>query len=94
MVRGAPRPAELLYGQRMSARLAVFCPAASEHLRIAARAQHLERWKLPRPQFVAHLHDVSSPAANLDIQRYCAPGQRSTRCGCSSPLLFAFLLGL
>ena len=38
MVRGAPRPAELLYGQRMSARLVVFCPAASEHLRIAARA--------------------------------------------------------
>jgi hypothetical protein len=48
MVGGTPRPAELLYGQRMSARLAVFCQAASEHLRIAARAQHLERWKLPR----------------------------------------------
>lgn len=51
MVRGASRPAELLYGQRMSARLAVFCPAASEHLRIAARAQHLERWKLPRSAY-------------------------------------------
>ena len=51
MVRGAPRPAELLYGQRMSARLAVFCPAASEHLRIAVRAQHLERWKLPRSAY-------------------------------------------
>lgn len=51
MVRGEPRPAELLYGQRMSARLAVFCPAASEHLRIAARAQHLERWRLPRSAY-------------------------------------------
>ncbi len=51
MVRGALRPAELLYGQRMSARLAVFCPAASEHLRIAVRAQHLERWKLPRSAY-------------------------------------------
>ncbi len=51
MVRGAPRPAELLYGQRMSARLVVFIPAASEHLRIAARAQHLERWKLPRSTY-------------------------------------------
>jgi len=51
MVRGAPRPAELLYGQRMSARLAVFYQAASEHLRIAARAQHLERWKLPRSAY-------------------------------------------
>ncbi len=51
MVRGALRPAELLYGQRMSAQLAVFCPAASEHLLIAARAQHLERWKLPRSAY-------------------------------------------
>ncbi len=51
MVRGASRPAELLYGQRMSARLAVFYQAASEHLRIAARAQHLERWKLPRSTY-------------------------------------------
>ena len=50
-VAAAPRPAELLYGQRMSARLAVFCLAASEHLRIAARAQHLERWKLPRSAY-------------------------------------------
>ena len=48
---GAARPAELVYGQRMSARLAVFYPAASEQLRIAARAQHLERWKLPRSAY-------------------------------------------
>ncbi len=51
MVGGTSRSAELLYGQRMSARLAVFCQAASEHLRIAARAQHLERWKLPRSAY-------------------------------------------
>ncbi len=51
MVGGTPRPAELLYGQRMSAQLAVFYQAASEHLRIAARAQHLERWKLPRSAY-------------------------------------------
>lgn len=50
-VAAVPRPAELLYGQRMSARLAVFRPAASEHLRIAARAQHLERWTLPRSAY-------------------------------------------
>lgn len=51
MIEGTPQPVELLYGQRMSARLAAFCPAASEHLRIAARAQHLERWKLPRSAY-------------------------------------------
>jgi len=48
---GSTGPAELIYGQRMSARLAEFRPAASELLRIAARAQHLERWKLPRSDY-------------------------------------------
>lgn len=43
--------AELLYGQRMSAFLDQFMPEASEHLKIACRAQHLERWKLPRSDY-------------------------------------------
>ena len=45
------RPAALLYGWRMSAELVSFCPDASEHLRIAARAQHIERWTLPRADY-------------------------------------------
>ena len=47
----AGRPAELLYGERMSAELARLDPDASEHLRIAARGQHVERWKLLRTEF-------------------------------------------
>jgi Domain of unknown function (DUF4202) len=42
------QPAALLYGQRMSAELARLCPQASEPLQIAARGQHIERWKLRR----------------------------------------------
>lgn len=42
------QPAELLYGRRMSEVLAEFAPAASVHLRIAARGQHVERWTRPR----------------------------------------------
>jgi hypothetical protein len=45
------RPAALLYGERMSAELARLDPAASEHLRIAVRGQHIERWKLPRDAY-------------------------------------------
>lgn len=41
----------LVYGQRMSARLALFEPHASEALQIAARAQHIERWVLPRDSY-------------------------------------------
>ncbi|MEO3427412.1 DUF4202 domain-containing protein [Pelagibius sp. CAU 1746] len=41
-------PAALLYGQRMSSELSRVCPQASELLQIAARGQHIERWKMPR----------------------------------------------
>src|SRR2546422_10086821 len=44
-------PAELVYGRRMSATLARMAPDASEHLRIAARGQHIERWTSPRKSY-------------------------------------------
>ena len=46
-----PCPAAVLYGRRMSAELVAFCSEASEHLRIAVRGQHIERWKLPRASY-------------------------------------------
>jgi Domain of unknown function (DUF4202) len=45
------RPAALVYGERMSDELARRFPDASEHLRIAARGQHVERWKIPRDDY-------------------------------------------
>ncbi|MBO9446630.1 DUF4202 domain-containing protein [Ruegeria sp. R14_0] len=42
------QPVELLYGQRMSAELDRLFPDASDPLQIAARGQHVERWKLAR----------------------------------------------
>ncbi len=45
------QPAELIYGQRMSAALASFRPEASETLQIAARGQHIERWTRPRSDY-------------------------------------------
>ena len=48
---GVEYPKELLYAQRMSAWLERLRPDASEALRIAARAQHLERWAVPRDRF-------------------------------------------
>jgi len=38
------QPSELLYARRMTQTLETFAPDASEHLRIAARGQHIERW--------------------------------------------------
>src|SRR5438067_9924831 len=50
-VDAARAPAELVYGRRMSETLARIAPDASEHLRIAARGQHVERWTSPRKSY-------------------------------------------
>lgn len=52
-VAGRLEPAELVYGRRMSETLARLAPEASEHLRIAARGQHIERWTSPRASYPA-----------------------------------------
>jgi len=44
-------PKELLYAQRMSACLARVAPAAPEAVQLAARAQHIRRWSIPRADF-------------------------------------------
>ena len=50
-VDGTDRPAELVYGERMTAALNRFSSSPSEHLQIAVRAQHIERWKSPRSSY-------------------------------------------
>lgn len=50
-VDGRRVPAELVYGERMSATLARMAPDASLHLQIAARGQHIERWTAPRKSY-------------------------------------------
>jgi hypothetical protein len=46
-----PHGKELLYSQRMSAWLERIEPDASEALRLAARAQHIRRWAIPRSDY-------------------------------------------
>ena len=50
-VAGVKRPYEVVYSERMTERLAAMYPEASEELRIAARAQHIRRWDIPRDRF-------------------------------------------
>jgi tRNAThr (cytosine32-N3)-methyltransferase len=45
------RPAELVYGERVEAWVTRLVADASPALRLAARAQHLERWLVPRVTF-------------------------------------------
>lgn len=46
-----PAGEALRYGQRMTAALEAFAPGAPETLKIAARAQHIERWTIPRNSY-------------------------------------------
>jgi len=48
---GNKYPKELLYAQRMSAMLKRYASAASEELQLAARCQHIQRWKIARTSY-------------------------------------------
>lgn len=50
-VNDQPHPKEWLYGQRMSQCLQKFCPEASAALQLAARSQHIQRWKIARTDY-------------------------------------------
>ncbi|MCC6423001.1 MAG: DUF4202 domain-containing protein [Phycisphaerales bacterium] len=48
---GKSIPTELLYARRLSGWLDRLHPDAGESLRLAVRAQHLRRWRIPRDQY-------------------------------------------
>ncbi|GAB2710264.1 DUF4202 domain-containing protein [Halomonas garicola] len=50
-VDGEAEPRELVYARRMSAWLEHIDSEPSDILRLAVRAQHLERWQLPRADY-------------------------------------------
>ena len=45
---GKAYPKELLYSQRMTEMQERYIPDASEAVKLAVRAQHIQRWKVPR----------------------------------------------
>ena len=48
---GKAYPKELLYAMRMTQMQEKYVPEASETLKLAVRAQHIQRWKSPRSDF-------------------------------------------
>jgi len=51
MIDGSERPRLLVQADRISAWIERLEPNASEALRLAARCQHIERWKIAREEF-------------------------------------------
>ena len=50
--QGDRYPQELLYSERMTNQLKAYAPKASPELQIAARAQHIGRWEIPRDTYL------------------------------------------
>ncbi|MBI5891103.1 MAG: DUF4202 domain-containing protein [Nitrosomonadales bacterium] len=48
---GKEYPKELLYAQRMTEMQERYAPEASEAVKLACRAQHIQRWKTPRSNY-------------------------------------------
>jgi len=48
---GEDHPKELIYGRRMTAWMERVAPDAEETLKLAARAQHIRRWEIPRTEY-------------------------------------------
>jgi Domain of unknown function (DUF4202) len=51
MADGKEYPKELLYAQRMSEMQERYAPEATEAVKLAVRAQHIQRWKTPRSNY-------------------------------------------
>ena len=51
MAEGKAYSKELLYAQRMSEMQERYVPEASEAVKLAVRAQHIQRWKIPRSNY-------------------------------------------
>jgi hypothetical protein len=51
MADGREYPKELIYAQRMSEMQERYIPDASEAVKLAVRAQHIQRWKIPRSNY-------------------------------------------
>jgi len=83
----AEGPKELLYSHRMSDMLGRYMPEADDAMKLAVRAQHIQRWKSPRDAFPMNrqgYHKWRSELYNFHAET--AAGLL-TQAGCSEDLI-------
>ena len=61
---------ELLYSMRLTDRLNIFCPDASETLKLAIRCQHICRWEIPRSSY--EMNRVGYLSWRKDLKKFHA----------------------
>jgi len=85
--QGQAHPTELLYARRMSDELAAFCPQASEALQLAARAQHIERWRIPRQDYPMDRAGYLAWRTALKAMHAQRAGEILAQAGYESPMI-------
>ncbi|MEM6955141.1 MAG: DUF4202 domain-containing protein [Myxococcota bacterium] len=81
------QPKELLYARRMTEALRAFAPGASEVLELAARAQHLERWKIARSEYPMDRPGYLRWRQELKKRHAARAGEILERVGYDAPLI-------
>ena len=78
---GNASPLELLFSQRLFNQVLKLNPDASESLLLAARAQHIQRWKIPRDSYPMTKPGYLAWRANLKLFHAQTAGQILTEVG-------------
>jgi len=83
IVNGTAQPKEWLYGIRMTECLAQFMPNADDALKIAARAQHIRRWSVPRSDYPMGLEGYQNWRRGLGVLHADEAMKIAGQVGCS-----------
>jgi hypothetical protein len=78
---GKPVPKELLYAMRMSEQLDRYEPNAADHIKLAARCQHIGRWEIPRNTFPMDRKGYLQWRSKLAIYHTEIASRILTQCG-------------
>lgn len=81
------QPKELLYARRMSDMIARFAPDASEVAQLAVRAQHIQRWKVPRSSQPMNREGYHAWRTGLYTFHADTAGALMRRAGCDDAII-------
>ncbi len=80
-IDGINHPKELVYAERLTEMLERYAPEASEALKLAARAQHIQRWISPRSDYPMTKPGYMQWRANLKLHHAKLASEVMQDCG-------------
>lgn len=83
----AEGPKELLYSHRMSDMLGRYMPEADDAMKLAVRAQHIQRWKSPRDAYPMNRQGYHKWRSELYTFHAETAAGLLTQAGCSEDLI-------